>query len=147
VHSGSADVGHYYSVLQIENHWRKYDDSRVSIFSDSDFDNFCYGGTFVPDEWGSGTSANAYVLVYEKVVKNPIEIMGEGDDKEVTTVKYDDFKVHNSPEYYRQSWLDNHNFMVESQLLDARTSKIFINFACKLLTTSTKCENKVEIIC
>jgi len=38
VHSGSADVGHYYSILQNDKLWRKYDDSRVGIFTQSDFE-------------------------------------------------------------------------------------------------------------
>lgn len=74
VHSGSADVGHYYSILRPNKIWRKYDDSRVSLFTASDFDSKCYGGSMISDDWGSGTSANAYVLVYEKVIKNPIKI-------------------------------------------------------------------------
>lgn len=74
VHSGSADVGHYYSILNQDKTWRKYDDSRISIFTNSGFENECYGGSWTSEEWGSGSSANAYVLVYEKVVKNPIKI-------------------------------------------------------------------------
>lgn len=70
VHSGSADVGHYYSILEAEKMWRKYDDSRIGIFTSSEFENYCYGGNFIADQWGAGTSANAYVLVYEKIVKN-----------------------------------------------------------------------------
>lgn len=38
VHSGSADVGHYYSILSSKNNtWYKFDDSRVSIFTQSGF--------------------------------------------------------------------------------------------------------------
>lgn len=48
--------------------------------------------------------------------------------------------------YYRQLWLDNHNFMVESQLLDPKTCRFFMNFMIKLLADSTKCPNKIEII-
>lgn len=32
VHSGTPDVGHYYSILKRNEGWVKYDDSRVSIF-------------------------------------------------------------------------------------------------------------------
>lgn len=49
VHSGSADVGHYYSILQKDKLWRKFDDSRISMFVQSDFENECYGGTFVSE--------------------------------------------------------------------------------------------------
>jgi len=46
VHSGSADVGHYYSILLNEKLWRKYDDSRVGIFTNNSFDSECFGGSF-----------------------------------------------------------------------------------------------------
>jgi ubiquitin C-terminal hydrolase len=39
VHSGSADVGHYYSILPNDKTWRKYDDSRVTYFGPSSFDS------------------------------------------------------------------------------------------------------------
>ena len=32
VHSGTPDVGHYYSILKRSEGWVKYDDSRVTIF-------------------------------------------------------------------------------------------------------------------
>lgn len=37
VHSGSADVGHYYTILQDDGRWMKLDDSRVSFFTNSNF--------------------------------------------------------------------------------------------------------------
>lgn len=46
VHSGSADAGHYYSILPQDKVWRKYDDSRVTFFGASSFETECYGGTF-----------------------------------------------------------------------------------------------------
>jgi ubiquitin carboxyl-terminal hydrolase 34 len=41
VHSGSADVGHYYSILPnpTNSGWLKFDDSRTTIFTSSDFDS------------------------------------------------------------------------------------------------------------
>jgi ubiquitin C-terminal hydrolase len=75
VHSGSADSGHYYTILFKDKAWRVYDDSRVSLFYYPLFESYCYGGTFATEEWGSGSSTNAYVLVYEKLVKSPIKIL------------------------------------------------------------------------
>jgi ubiquitin carboxyl-terminal hydrolase 34 len=75
IHSGSADVGHYYSIIPNEkkNGWLKMDDSRASSFPISGFENDCYGGNWQSEEWGGfGSSVNAYVLIYERVVKNPI---------------------------------------------------------------------------
>ena len=39
VHSGSADVGHYYSIVpnKTNNGWLKLDDSRTTIFATAGF--------------------------------------------------------------------------------------------------------------
>ena len=73
VHSGTPDVGHYYAILKKNNNWIKFDDSRVTTFAQMQFQEECYGGNWIADEWGgSGSSKNAYVLVYEKEMKNDI---------------------------------------------------------------------------
>ena len=48
VHSGSADVGHYYAIVpnSLSNGWLKLDDARTTIFPTSGFENDCYGGTW-----------------------------------------------------------------------------------------------------
>ncbi len=56
-------------------------------------------------------------------------------DEEVV-VPYDDIKVHNTKEDYIQLWLDNHNFMVETHLLDSKLGKGFMSFVSKLIKTS-----------
>lgn len=73
VHSGTPDIGHYYAILKKNGNWIKFDDSRVTTFGMSGFEDECYGGNWTPDEWGgSGSSKNAYVLVYEKESKKDI---------------------------------------------------------------------------
>ncbi len=48
------------------------------------FEDECYGGTWVADEWGgSASSKNAYVLIYEKDFKKDIEIEQIEDGKVV----------------------------------------------------------------
>jgi ubiquitin C-terminal hydrolase len=49
VHSGTADVGHYYTILKKDNGWVKFDDSRVTSFSQILFDEECFGGAWVAD--------------------------------------------------------------------------------------------------
>ena len=103
VHSGTADVGHYYSFVKQERseetgekkegggvekpkdlvssvkseyNWLKLDDSSASFATSSTMFSECFGGTMQGD-WGfagSEQSKNAYVLVYEKKVKRPIEV-------------------------------------------------------------------------
>jgi ubiquitin C-terminal hydrolase len=46
VHSGSADIGHYYTIVKQDARWIKLDDSRASVFTQSNFDSECYGGIF-----------------------------------------------------------------------------------------------------
>ena len=48
VHSGSADVGHYYSIVPntTTKGWLKLDDSRSIVFPSSGFENECFGGTW-----------------------------------------------------------------------------------------------------
>ena len=73
VHSGTPDVGHYYAILKKNGNWIKFDDARVTTFGMSGFEDECYGGNWTADEWGgSGSSKNAYVLVYEKESKKDI---------------------------------------------------------------------------
>lgn len=75
VHSGTPEVGHYYTILRKENNWIKLDDSRVSSFSIAGFEDECYGGVWTADEWGGfGSSKNAYVLIYEKELKSDLTI-------------------------------------------------------------------------
>jgi hypothetical protein len=45
--------------------------------------------------------------------------------------------VYNSPEEYTNIWMDNHMFMVETQLLEPRMSKAFVNFYVKILSHSS----------
>ena len=50
VHSGSADTGHYYSIILNEKGtWYKYDDSRISVSTPSSFEKECYGGAWTND--------------------------------------------------------------------------------------------------
>jgi ubiquitin C-terminal hydrolase len=49
VHSGTPDAGHYYTILKKDKIWVKFDDSRVSSFPSSFFDDECYGGSWVAD--------------------------------------------------------------------------------------------------
>ena len=38
IHSGTPEVGHYYTILKKGNNWVKFDDSRVSTFAQMQFD-------------------------------------------------------------------------------------------------------------
>lgn len=127
VHSGTPDVGHYYTILRKGDNWVKFDDSRVSTFAKMQFEEECYGGSWIADEWGGpGSSKNAYVLVYEKVAKNDIELeMTTGENGvEKKIVPHQEFsKTFNTVQWYKEVWLDNHSLMLEQQLISENYNK------------------------
>lgn len=44
-----------------------------------------------------------------------------------------DLKTYNTPEWYKEVWLDNHSLMVEQHLTGENYTKEFLNFVCKML--------------
>jgi len=74
VHSGSADLGHYYSIIKErtshEKRWFKFDDHIVTPFDPADFPEETYGGELDYGEWNSNESMKdkvVYMLFYEKI--------------------------------------------------------------------------------
>ncbi len=74
IHMGGAQGGHYWSYIRdrATGQWNEFNDSRTSKFDPSEIENKAYGG---PQSGGGGNayssydnSANAYMLVYEKVI-------------------------------------------------------------------------------
>lgn len=66
--------------------WLEFNDSRVRDFSIKNIENECFGGH--NSDWDDGSfnfgwfrsrdnSKNAYILVYEKKIKDPIELIFE----------------------------------------------------------------------
>jgi len=103
VHDGTADVGHYYSFINTNrgdprkrdpskpDKWLEFNDSKIRDFDIKNIEKECYGGSTSEsndDEWGwvrSGgreSSRNAYILVYERVVKDPLKLVVQNADDE-----------------------------------------------------------------
>ena len=81
VHSGGPEVGHYWVVVRSGEGWVKVDDSKVAAFYAANMDKECFGGTMQTESWdGMPTSANAYVLLYEKYLKEDI-VLGQNESK------------------------------------------------------------------
>ena len=83
VHIGTADGGHYFSFININREkeqldnsdgtWLKFNDSRVTKFDAKDIPEECFGGTKEIEEGRSYEKMqNAYLLIYERKLKNPI---------------------------------------------------------------------------
>ena len=91
VHDGTAEFGHYYSYINTnredlknntktndKNKWLEFNDSTIRSFSTKNIESECFGGDVAEsgdDYWswskfGKENSKNAYILVYEKVIKD-----------------------------------------------------------------------------
>lgn len=77
VHSGTSDMGHYYSFIKDRHHpqrWLEFNDELVREFQIETMGEECFGGEEVKQEWDSGSRAstvqmkrrNAYMLIYER---------------------------------------------------------------------------------
>lgn len=56
VHNGTADSGHYYSLIDIEGQYYCFDDNRIYLFPQEYFDNEVFGGS----------KQSGYLLFYKK---------------------------------------------------------------------------------
>eukprot|EP00828_Plagiopyla_frontata_P048501 TRINITY_DN9313_c0_g1_i4.p3 TRINITY_DN9313_c0_g1~~TRINITY_DN9313_c0_g1_i4.p3 ORF type:complete len:353 (-),score=60.67 TRINITY_DN9313_c0_g1_i4:149-1207(-) len=93
VHQGSADVGHYYSFIKIQKKkWLEFNDSVIKefVFDLKEVEKECFGGESLvnnDDNWvgasdvGPKQSKSAYILVYEKAIKD--EIVVEFENQEI----------------------------------------------------------------
>ena len=78
IHSGTAQYGHYYSIIlnteAYNEYWYKFNDSQVSSVEYSSIISDAFGNSG-PYAYGS----SAYMLIYQKKVKKPVII----DSKEI----------------------------------------------------------------
>ena len=103
----------------------------------------CYGGNYQSDDWGgSGSSTNAYVLLYEKEMKTDI-VLGDKENKVV--LPFDKIETFNTAELYKEVWLDNHSLMLENHLLRDSYCKEFIHFLIQMLKISPS-NSKIQVI-
>lgn len=86
VHSGSSDMGHYYSFIKDRNHekrWLEFNDETVRIFSEETMSDECFGGEEISQKWDASTKScvpkvhmkrrNAYMLIYDR--RTPAVVM------------------------------------------------------------------------
>lgn len=82
VHSGSSDMGHYYSFVKDRNHekrWLEFNDETVRVFNEETMGDECFGGDEISQKWDVTTKScvpkvhmkrrNAYMLIYDR--RNP----------------------------------------------------------------------------
>ena len=93
IHMGSADGGHYFSLINVERDgkgnilldkdnkkdkddnkdkeekkytWLKFNDSHISIFDTNDIEKECFGGASKGSSYNFENFQNAYMLIYER---------------------------------------------------------------------------------
>jgi len=102
VHDGTAEFGHYYSYINTnrgdirgekgsseKDKWLEFNDSTIRSFNTKSIENECFGGegTESNDDWGWSkfgreNSKNAYILVYERVLKDPLKLTVTSQEEE-----------------------------------------------------------------
>ena len=101
VHIGTAEMGHYYSYININrgengnnaqnDKWLEFNDSIIKDFDIKNIEKECFGGAGADssdDYWGGWTksgrenSKNAYILVYERVAKDPLKFVVDQKEDE-----------------------------------------------------------------
>ena len=121
IHMGSADGGHYFSLINIErdgegniliekknnnknnetnneeeknNKWLKFNDSHISIFDLNDIEKDCFGGAR-KGGYNFENFQNAYMLLYERKKKAPIRIIiEENQTKEMNIDDSNNVKIN-----------------------------------------------------
>lgn len=84
-HYGTAEAGHYYSFIKSEQQqWLELNDSKVSGFDVKNIETECFGSntepSFLEDEYEISKrehSRSAYMLIYEKKKKLPVQLVFE----------------------------------------------------------------------
>ena len=85
VHSGTAQFGHYYSFINTKTKdengpWFKFNDKDVNEYIRPDFEHDMFGGNKDQNSLNEDYGASAYMLIYEKKIKNVILIDIVNDD-------------------------------------------------------------------
>ena len=97
IHRGNADFGHYTSLINVDKipggRWVEFDDANVADFNMDRFDSECYGSEdvapfYTPTGAVEGKlSKSAYILVYEKKIKEPVHFKIEPSSSEWESLK------------------------------------------------------------
>ena len=141
VHLGHANSGHYFSFIDVErdgkgnimktlgskekSKWVKFNDSTLSEYNYQDIPKDCYGGTLINKKVSKENSQNAYLLIYERVKKEPIKVLidekniSEQDKKNMVVFKNEEVNSIN-----KQYDLDRLNNNIKEEDL---YKKIFYN--------------------
>jgi hypothetical protein len=136
IHSGTGKGGHYWSIINTnrdidgsapkwekveDDHWRKFDDSRIDVSAFSRMEGEAFGGDqsrvaaddLSQVEYGWGKSA--YMLVYERKTKRDIRQV-DPETQAATVVKWNEVEPV-VPDWIRDEVTrDNQEFVIDRQV-------------------------------
>ena len=120
IHMGSADGGHYFSLINIlrdgegnillerseendelnndnKNTWLKFNDSHISVFDINDIEKECFGGASKSfSGYNYENFQNAYMLIYERKKKTPIRLRyDENEIKDICNLEKEQKNIIN----------------------------------------------------
>lgn len=127
VHSGYADVGHYYSIIKDRDSqmWYKFDDKYVEAFDIGNLKEECFGGesyaNWSSDMMGFCKNRNAYMLVYERTTLQ--ELKEEEHIKDPNC-----FFINSSDQIKAKIRKENHEFLRDKLLFDSNYSEFLKDF-------------------
>ncbi|CAD8206268.1 unnamed protein product [Paramecium pentaurelia] len=155
VHVGTADVGHYFSYIDIKNQdqWLEFNDHKIKEFKLKQMEHECYGGSSNfdyndNDVWGTGfreNSQSAYMLIYEKVQKDQISLVFNNEQelqdhidqfenytidpniKNGLLVDYNSLKPYIPNQYKKKVNSDNQQFLLERNLFNQDFLKFILD--------------------
>ena len=160
IHIGSADAGHYYSYINTIregegnisyfnpkdenclNSWLEFNDSTISTFDIENLKDEAFGGSYDDDNnnyynfrsWNREKTKNAYLLVYERLVKNPNIIFinkKEIENNVLNNINIIDFKEEDENKIYKENdmmrYYDKNNLNEYNKKCNELYSKIFHN--------------------
>ena len=134
VHTGTADFGHYYSLIEVDwDQWVEFNDSHIREFDKKRLGSECFGKSGGEDNnnvnpmmgWGGwgrfrDNSKNAYILVYERMVKDPLAIKGSNDILGVkegeSQLEFTKLANCEPSGKYAEVWRNNYEFMMDHHL-------------------------------
>ncbi|CAD8084108.1 unnamed protein product [Paramecium sonneborni] len=155
VHLGTADVGHYFSYIDIksQDQWLEFNDHKIKEFKLKQMENECFGGQSNidyndNDVWGNGfreNSQSAYMLIYEKVQKDKIQLEFNSQEElqeqlskfesysiqpnNVLLVDYNSFKQYIPSKYHKKVNSDNQQFLLERNLFNQEFMKFILDIS------------------
>ena len=142
VHSGTADAGHYYSLIQQRDtgEWLRFDDSLVTPFNPADLADECFGGVDEVREtnaYGFTNTftrervKNAYMLVYERMWREPTEAAADKPGQNDIGAQCQIRKELN-PEIRQSVWEDNSAFFFDRRVFNSDFFEFMTNLTSKV---------------